>query len=90
MKLMLIMKKYKLLNDNQYGFRDLETLCMVTCENLPNLEQHKKLIGIFLQLGKAFDTVDHQTLPDRFDHIGIKGISNSLLRSYLRIGYSVL
>ena len=32
--------------------------------------------GVFVDLQKAFNTVDHQVLLTKLDHYGIRGVSN--------------
>ena len=37
----------------------------------------------YVDLQKAFDTVDHQILLTKLDHYRIRGVSNDWLKSYL-------
>ena len=44
---------------------------------------HEHALAIFIDLKKAFDTVNHQILLDKLKYYGIRGIANTWFRNYL-------
>ena len=50
---------------------------------LSNMDNRKYSRGIFIDLKKAFDTVNHEILLTKLEHYGIRGVINSWFRSYL-------
>ena len=50
------------------------------CESI---DKKKYVMGIFIDLKKAFDTIDHNILLNKLYHYGIRGISNDWIKSYL-------
>lgn len=77
----------RLLSQNQYGFRPRisteDALYNVTKFISEALDKGDKALGIFLDLAKAFDTVDHRLIIKVFSSYGINGICLNWFKSYL-------
>ena len=47
------------------------------------IDRGMKTIGIFMDLSKAFDTIDHNSLLHKLSHYGFRGISYDWFQNYL-------
>ena len=65
----------------------IQALIGMTEEIRTALDNDKIVCGVFLDLQKAFDTVDHNILLKKLDIYGIRGIANKWFKSYLTNRY---
>ena len=79
--------KYNVLYEYQFGFRKGYSTNLALIDVIEKIkaaiDNNKFVCGVFLDLTKAFDTVDHDILLHKLSHYGIRGVSNRLIRSYL-------
>ena len=80
-------EKNCILSECQYGFRNSRSTYMALMDLIENIcesiDKKKCVMAIFIDLKKAFDTIDHNILLDKLYHYGIRGISNDWIKSYL-------
>jgi hypothetical protein len=80
-------KSLNLMNCSQYGFRENHSTEFAAMENIDiivdNIEKRKIPLNIFLDLSKAFDTLDHSILLCKLQYYGITGNAFRLCKSYL-------
>lgn len=77
-----------LFHKDQYGFTKGRCTIDAGAKLLGHIfkawENSQDAIGVFCDLSKAFDCVEHSTLLHKLSHYGIKGIALELIASYLR------
>ena len=86
-------RTYRFLNDtnqlyqSQYGFRSGHSCESAICELVGTIakkqEEGLHTIGLFIDLSKAFDTLDHKILLQKLHKYGIRGVCLDWFTSYL-------
>ena len=75
------------LNDKQLGFRDghsTERAILELIDQVSNaFDNNNFVLGVFIDLSKTFDTVDHNILLEKLSMYGVKGNNLKGFHSYL-------
>ena len=76
-----------ILHDKQFGFRKSHSTSHALNYSIHHikaaLEKGDHVLGIFIDLSKAFDTIDHKILLHKLEVYGVRGNTHSLIASYL-------
>ena len=87
-RLMNFINRNDILYENQFGFRPKHSTTLAVLELVDtiyqNLDKKYYVAGIYLDLKKAFDTVDHDILLNKLHIYGIRGKIWEWFKSYLK------
>ena len=80
-------EQHKCIYELQYGFRAKHSTSHALIDLIEDvrksIDQNLYAVGVFIDLQKAFDTVDHKILLQKLDHYGVRGKANDWFKSYL-------
>ena len=86
-RLYSFLTKFNILYELQFGFRNNHSTTLANIDIVERirdaLDNSDQVLGIYLDLQKAFDTVDHNILGKKLDHYGIRGNTLNWFSSYL-------
>ena len=76
-----------ILYSKQLGFRNNHATALALIDLMSDIssaiDRNESALGIFLELSKAFDTVNHKILCHNLQHNGIRDTALSWIKSYL-------
>ena len=76
-----------LFSAQQYGFRKNSSTVLAALElidrKLAQLKHHKIPINFYIDLTKAFESLNHDILLDKLSYYSVNGTAKTLLKSYL-------
>ena len=86
-KLLIFFTQNSVLQSTKYGFRKKHNTTQAVLDVIThiydNIYSNNHSSVLILDLKKTFDRVNHNILLHKFEHYGIRGLGNKLLRSYL-------
>lgn len=85
---------FNLLSENQHGFRkgkSTESATLIILSKIyESLNNKHHAIGLFYDLTKAFDSINHKLLLTKLENIGVRGVANEWICSYLKDRHQVV
>lgn len=87
-RLVKFFDKFDIISPSQYGFQEnkstQDALIHLTDEIHNALDASSRSLCVFIDLAKAFDTVNHHQLLECLNNVGIRGNANDLIKNYLK------
>ncbi len=86
-RLYQFLQKYDILYKFQFGFRKGHSTSLANIEIVKNIRDEilkgKFVLGAYLDLSKAFDTISHDILFHKLEHVGVSGTPLNWFKGYL-------
>ena len=86
-RVITFINKHDILYKYQFGFKKGHStympLTIIFEKTVEALEHHEHVVVLYIDLAKAFDTVDHKILLNKLSHYGIRGKALSWFENYL-------
>ena len=87
-RLISFLEKNNILYNNQYGFRSgysTDTALIYVTENiLKALNEKQHVAGVFMDLAKAYDTINHKLLLQKLEYYGVRGVGYKWFCNYFQ------
>ena len=86
-RLSSFLTKHHILHESQHGFQTNHSTCTAAMDLLneitKNLDKKYLTLGLFIDISKAFDSINHDILLSKLEYYGIRGVANSWFHSYI-------